>query len=173
MSERFKPYVWGEYFLFFCLFVFFDLLVFWFFPLCMSERMKNFNALCNFNRNVQRRGRQKEKWENQSLLLSLYLFTSCPSSPAAAPRHLLAPHLIFLISSPACVYFSSSLVVSPPFDLSWHCRHLNFGQKRTRKRDRWRDESKNSRRQMEESEKMGGGGKSSRSFLPAGASYFI
>lgn len=68
---------------------------------------------------------------------------------SVAPRHSIAPRLLFLFLSPLRIDFSPCLVLSSLFDTFWHRLHSNFGQKRAQKRDRWRDESRRSRRQME------------------------
>lgn len=89
-------------------------------------------------------------------------------------RHSFAPRLLFLFSSPLCIDCSLSLVLPPLFDIFWHRLHSNFGQKRAQKRDRWRDESRRSRRQME-GEREDGRRRKEQSllFLAAGPSYFI
>lgn len=90
-------------------------------------------------------------------------------------RHSLAPRLLFLSSSPLLYRF---FPLSCPFLLFltyfWHRPHSNFGQKRAQKRDRWRDESRRSRRQME-GEREDGRRRKEQSllFLAAGPSYFI
>lgn len=90
------------------------------------------------------------------------------------PRHSLAPRLLFLFLSPLCIDFLSLLSFLLFFDTFWHHLHSDFGPKRAQKRDRWRDETERSRRQME-GEREDGRRRKEQSllFLAAGRFYFI
>lgn len=123
------------------------------------------------------KGHKGGKWQNQWHLSCcspyfsfLHVLVSC-----RPPRHSFAPRLLFLIPSPYR-FFSLSLVLSSLFDIFWH-RLLyiqTLRQKRAWKRDRWRDESRRSRRQMDGVQEDGRRRKEqSLLFLAAGASCFV
>lgn len=150
--------------------------------ICITKTTRKCNTLCCSNWDVWRRwvlkGRKGEHDKINdtfpaALLISL---SSCPSFLSAPPfRHSIAPRLLFLFSSSLCIDFSLPLLSFLLFLTYFGIVCIQTLDKRGhKKRDRWRDESRRSRRQME-GEREDGRRRKEQSllFLAAGPSYFI
>lgn len=116
------------------------------------------------------------EWQNQwHLSCALLIPPSLVSQFSVGPSGTRSPLAYFSSSFPLlCIDFLSLLSFLLFFDTFWHHLHSDFGPKRAQKRDRWRDETERSRRQME-GEREDGRRRKEQSllFLAAGRFYFI